>query len=68
MEITEGLLLDTSATVTQQLMEMRQTGVQVSLDDFGTGYSSLTYLQKFEIDYIKIDQSFLHSKSGPVFN
>lgn len=61
VEITEGLLLDTSATVTQQLMEMRQTGVQVSLDDFGTGYSSLTYLQKFEIDYIKIDQSFIRN-------
>ena len=59
VEITEGLLLDTSANVTAQLLQLRDAGIQVSLDDFGTGYSSLTYLQKFDIDYIKIDQSFV---------
>ena len=59
VEITEGLLLDTSAAVTEQLLQLRDAGIQVSLDDFGTGYSSLTYLQKFDIDYIKIDQSFV---------
>ena len=59
VEITEGLLLDTSANVTKQLLQLRDVGIQVSLDDFGTGYSSLTYLQKFDIDYIKIDQSFV---------
>ena len=59
VEITEGLLLDTSASVTAQLLQLRDAGIQVSLDDFGTGYSSLTYLQKFDIDYIKIDQSFV---------
>ena len=58
-EITEGLLLDTSAGVTEQLLQLRDAGIQVSLDDFGTGYSSLTYLQKFDIDTIKIDQSFV---------
>jgi diguanylate cyclase (GGDEF)-like protein len=59
VEITEGLLLDTSDVVAEQLLGMSDAGIQVSLDDFGTGYSSLAYLQKFDIDYIKIDQSFV---------
>ena len=61
VEITEGLLLEASASVNRQLLEMRDAGVQVSLDDFGTGYSSMSYLQKFDIDYIKIDQSFVRN-------
>jgi len=61
IEITEGLLLDTSSAVTQQLLQLRDAGIQVSLDDFGTGYSSLTYLQRFDIDYLKIDQSFVRN-------
>jgi len=61
VEITEGLLLDSSAAVTDQLLQLRDAGVQVSLDDFGTGYSSLTYLQRLDIDYIKIDQSFVRN-------
>ncbi|WP_296443516.1 EAL domain-containing protein [Rhodoferax sp. UBA5149] len=59
VEITEGLLLDTGASVANQLLALHDAGVQVSLDDFGTGYSSLSYLQKFDIDFIKIDQSFV---------
>ena len=58
VEITEGLLLDASALVVDRLLEFREGGIQVSLDDFGTGYSALSYLKKFDIDYIKIDQSF----------
>ncbi len=58
IEITEGLLLDTSIGVSEKLLQYRDAGVQVSLDDFGTGYSSLAYLKKFDIDYLKIDQSF----------
>jgi EAL domain-containing protein (putative c-di-GMP-specific phosphodiesterase class I) len=59
VEITEGLLLDTSEIVGEQLLALGDAGIKVSLDDFGTGYSSLAYLQKFDIDFIKIDQSFV---------
>ena len=59
VEITEGVLLDSGAAVAQQLAALRAGGCAISLDDFGTGYSSLTYLQRFAIDVIKIDQSFV---------
>ncbi|NEX63750.1 bifunctional diguanylate cyclase/phosphodiesterase [Noviherbaspirillum galbum] len=61
IEITERLLLDVEDSVKCQLYALRQAGMQMSLDDFGTGYSSLSYLTKLNIDYIKIDQSFVSS-------
>jgi EAL domain-containing protein (putative c-di-GMP-specific phosphodiesterase class I) len=61
VEITEGLLLDAGSGVSDQLLDLRRAGIQISLDDFGTGFSSLTYLQKFDIDYVKIDQSFVRN-------
>ena len=59
VEITEGLLLDASPAILNQLLTFRDAGIQVALDDFGTGYSSLSYLRKFDIDYLKIDRSFV---------
>ncbi|HSH86409.1 MAG TPA: EAL domain-containing protein [Methylophilus sp.] len=58
VEITEGLLLHPDPVVEQRLLHFRDRGIQVAIDDFGTGYSSLSYLSKFDIDYLKIDQSF----------
>jgi diguanylate cyclase (GGDEF)-like protein len=61
LEITEGLLLNSNPLINNKLMALRDAGIQVSIDDFGTGYSSLSYLKKFDIDYLKIDQSFVHN-------
>lgn len=59
LEITEGLLLNAEQKVMDQLILFRDIGIEVSIDDFGTGYSALSYLKKFHIDYLKIDQSFV---------
>ena len=61
VEITEGLLMDDRVEVQQKLLAFRDAGIQVSLDDFGTGYSAMSYLQRFDIDYLKIDQSFVRN-------
>jgi len=59
IEITEGLLLNLSSTVTHKLKVLADENIKFALDDFGTGYSSLSYLTKFDLDYIKIDRSFV---------
>jgi diguanylate cyclase (GGDEF)-like protein/PAS domain S-box-containing protein len=64
MEITEGLLMDDRSEVKETLLAYRDAGIQVSLDDFGTGYSAMSYLQRFDIDYIKVDQSFVRNMTN----
>jgi EAL domain-containing protein (putative c-di-GMP-specific phosphodiesterase class I) len=60
VEITEGMMMDLNDNTKSKLIEFRDAGIQVALDDFGTGYSSLSYLSEFDIDYIKIDRSFVN--------
>jgi diguanylate cyclase (GGDEF)-like protein/PAS domain S-box-containing protein len=64
VEITEGLLLDERPEVRDRLARFRASGIAISLDDFGTGYSAMSYLKKFEIDFLKIDQSFVRDMAN----
>jgi diguanylate cyclase (GGDEF)-like protein/PAS domain S-box-containing protein len=59
LEITESLLLNDSAYIRKTLKILDSMGFRISLDDFGTGYSALSYLSKFPVSEIKIDQSFV---------
>jgi diguanylate cyclase (GGDEF)-like protein/PAS domain S-box-containing protein len=59
LEITEHLLLDDGDLMQQRLQALKEIGVHLAVDDFGTGYSALSYLQKFPIDVLKIDRSFV---------
>jgi len=61
IEITEGLLLNASKDVKDKLLQFRDAGIQVAIDDFGVGYSALSYLKRFDIDFLKIDQSFIRN-------
>ncbi len=61
LEITEGILMESSEAVKQNLLQLKDLNIEVAIDDFGTGYSSLSYLKKFDIDYLKIDKSFIQN-------
>lgn len=59
VEITEGVLINDAEQVTRCLRALHAAGAKVSIDDFGTGFSALSYLKMFDIDYLKIDKSFI---------
>jgi EAL domain-containing protein (putative c-di-GMP-specific phosphodiesterase class I) len=59
LEITESVLVEESASARATLTALSELGVRLILDDFGTGYSSLAYLNRFPLDALKIDRSFI---------
>lgn len=67
LELTEGLLMENTPAAIRALEALSGMGLELAIDDFGVGYSSLSYLRRFRIDVLKIDQSFvrdLHSPDG----
>jgi EAL domain-containing protein (putative c-di-GMP-specific phosphodiesterase class I) len=59
LELTESMLILDAETVSQRLRTLRELGLSFAIDDFGTGYSNLGYLKKFDVERLKIDQSFV---------
>jgi EAL domain-containing protein (putative c-di-GMP-specific phosphodiesterase class I) len=61
LEITENILVSDSPKAMNVLEEARGLGVRVAIDDFGTGFSSMSYIMRFRVDRLKIDQSFIRN-------
>ena len=61
LELTESLFMHNVDNVLKTLNSLHDIGVKLSIDDFGTGYSNLSYLRRFPIDRLKVDQSFIRN-------
>ena len=60
LELTESMIIDDTRQVSQTLHQLVAMGLRLAIDDFGTGYSNLGYLKRFQVNRLKIDQSFVH--------
>jgi diguanylate cyclase (GGDEF)-like protein/PAS domain S-box-containing protein len=64
LEVTESVMMQNTEVTLSKLQQLRGMGVRIAIDDFGTGYSSLSYLQRFPVDILKIDKSFIDGVGG----
>ena len=64
IELTESVLMDYAEASIEKMHALKKMGIQLIIDDFGTGYSSLSYLNRFPIDGLKIDRSFISSMNS----
>ena len=64
LEITESMAMEEPDLLIEMLGQIKQTGVSIAIDDFGTGFSSLSYLQRLQVDRLKIDRAFVTEITG----